>query len=44
MHVGTPEQVTAALAADGVVAQASDLIVHLRSTEPGQDATMEALE
>lgn len=44
VHVGTPEEVTASLAADPVVVAATDLIVQVHPTEPGQHATLESLE
>jgi putative FMN-dependent luciferase-like monooxygenase len=44
VHVGTPEQVITSLAADPVVARASDLIVQVHPTEPGRAATLESLE
>ncbi len=44
VHVGTPEQVIAALSADPVVRDATDLIFQVHPADPGQDATCESLE
>jgi putative FMN-dependent luciferase-like monooxygenase len=44
VHVGTPEQVIAALSADPVVRDATDLIFQVHPADPGQDATLESLE
>lgn len=44
VHVGTPEEVIASLAADPVVAEATDLIVQVHPADPGQEATLESIE
>lgn len=44
LHVGTPEQVTASLAADRVLARSTDLLVQVHPADPGQAATLESIE
>jgi hypothetical protein len=44
VHVGTPEEVIASLAADPVVADATDLILQVHPADPGQEATLGSIE
>ncbi|RMI35610.1 putative FMN-dependent luciferase-like monooxygenase [Nocardia stercoris] len=43
-YIGTPDEVAEQLAADTVVAQATDLIVQVHPIDPGQAATLRSIE
>jgi len=44
VHHGTPEEVIASLLADSVALDATDLLIQVHPTDPGQDATLESIE